>query len=95
MEQKADLENICTKDMLLCILNMMEGWDKVMKEIKEHVSLLNQTFTSNSVSRKHLDMQLGQISTHLNSTPKGGFPSDKIVNQKNEVCIGISFMPRC
>lgn len=85
MEQKVDLENICTKDMLLCILNMMKGWDKVLKEMKDHVSTLKQTITSHSVSNKDLDMPMGQISSHLNPTPKRGLPSDKMANQNNEV----------
>uniref|UniRef100_M1B2U1 Integrase core domain containing protein n=1 Tax=Solanum tuberosum TaxID=4113 RepID=M1B2U1_SOLTU len=67
-------KNVHTKDMISRILNKVEGSDKVIKEMKEDDSTLNQTVTSHSVSIKQLETQMGQISSHLNPRPKGGLP---------------------
>ncbi|WMV40994.1 hypothetical protein MTR67_034379 [Solanum verrucosum] len=72
------------RDMLARILNKVKGSDKVLKEMKDDISSLNQTITSHSVSIKQLEIQMGQISTNLNPRPKGGLPSDTMVNPKNE-----------
>jgi len=83
-EQISNPKNFQTEDMLACILNKVEGTDKVLKEIKDDVSSLNQTVSSHSVSIKQLEIQTGQILAHLNPRPKGGLPSDTLVNSKNE-----------
>lgn len=36
------------------------------------------------LSSKKLEAHVGQISTQLNSRPKGGLPCDKMVNPKND-----------
>jgi len=83
-EQKADPRNFWTKDMLPRILKKVEGMDKVLKEMKDDVSYLNQTVSLHSVPIKQLETQMGQISAHLNLRPKKGLPSDTLVNPKNE-----------
>ncbi|KAG5629985.1 hypothetical protein H5410_001702, partial [Solanum commersonii] len=83
-EQRVDLENLHTEDMLARILNKVEGSDKELKEMKDVVSTMNQTVTSHSVSIKQMETQMGQMSTHLNPRPKGGLLSDTMVNPKNE-----------
>ncbi|WMV37774.1 hypothetical protein MTR67_031159, partial [Solanum verrucosum] len=82
-QKPKDTEGGRTKDMLSRILNKVEGSDKVLKEMKKDVSTLNQTMTYHSVFIKQLEIQMAQISSHLNPRQKGGLPSDTMANPKN------------
>jgi len=70
--------------MLARILNKVEGSDTVLKEMKGDFSSLNQMVTSNSVSMKEPETQMGRISAHLNLRPKGGLPNNTMANLKND-----------
>ncbi|XP_016560455.1 uncharacterized protein LOC107859839 [Capsicum annuum] len=59
----------------------------MVRQIKGDFSQLSQILTSYSASIKQLETQLGQILAQLNTRPKGGLPSDTVVNPKNDAHI--------
>ncbi|WMV18918.1 hypothetical protein MTR67_012303 [Solanum verrucosum] len=83
-KELAGSEGSRTRDILARIYNKVKGFDKVLKDLKNDFSNLSQTVTSHSVSIKQLETQLGQIVTHLNPRQEGTFPSDTILNHKND-----------
>lgn len=90
-DRRLNLKNFWTKDMLTQILNKIEAFDKVLKEIKSNFSQLSQIVTSHLASIKHLETQLGNISSHLNQRPKRGLLSDIVANPKSvdQQCLAI------
>ncbi|XP_016567455.1 uncharacterized protein LOC107865783 [Capsicum annuum] len=75
------------EDVLARILIGVEGTDNMVREMKGEFSQLNQMVTSYSASIKQLETQLGQILAQLNVRPKGGLPSETIINLKNDAHI--------
>lgn len=47
-----------TNDMLSRIFNKVEGFEKVLKDLKNEFSILTQTITSYSLSIKQLEIQM-------------------------------------
>lgn len=70
------------KDVLARILMRVEGMNKMVRELNGEISQINQIVVSHSTSIKQLETQISQISTELNARPKGGLPSDTVVNPK-------------
>lgn len=79
-----DPDKYKTKDALARILMHVEGMENMVCELKGKFFQINQTVVSHSSSIKQLEIQIGQISTQLNTRQKAGFPSNLIVNQKND-----------
>ncbi|WMV41905.1 hypothetical protein MTR67_035290 [Solanum verrucosum] len=61
-EPKANLQNLCIKDMLTCILHKMEGSNKVLKKMMDDDSSLNQRVTSRPRSTRQLGEWIGDFS---------------------------------
>lgn len=84
-QEPNDLEDRRPEDILSHIISKVKGSNKIIKEMKEDVSTLIQTATSHSISIKQLEMQMCQISLHLNPQQQVGFHSDTMANRKDEV----------
>lgn len=65
-QKQKNLEGGWSKDMLYHILNKVEGYDYILKKVKEDVSTLSHAVTFHSVSIEQLKTKMGEISSHLN-----------------------------
>ncbi|WMV50030.1 hypothetical protein MTR67_043415 [Solanum verrucosum] len=81
---RAGSEGNQTEEILTRIFTKVEGPDKVFKDLKNDFSTMNQTVTSHSLSIKHLETPMHQISLYLNPRQKGTLPRDTIPNHKND-----------
>ena len=72
--------------MLSRIVNIVEGSDKILEEMKVDLLTLSPTVTSHSISIKQLETQMSHISVSFEPEATSSFfPSDTMVNPKNEV----------
>ena len=68
IDPSSNSESARTKDILSQIFSKVEGSDIVLQEFKIDFSSLTQVVASHTTSIKHLETQMGQMSTTFEST---------------------------
>lgn len=79
-----DSEKYKSEYVLAHILIRVERNNKMLKVIKSNFLQLNQNITSHLKLIKQLEVQLGQIFSHLNARQNEGLSSDTVANPKND-----------
>uniref|UniRef100_M1DC13 Integrase core domain containing protein n=1 Tax=Solanum tuberosum TaxID=4113 RepID=M1DC13_SOLTU len=83
-KKSKDYEGGQIEEILSLILHKVKEHDRMLKEIKENVSMLNQMTSSHSIYIRLLETQMGRMLSCLYPRQKGELPSDTRENPMNQ-----------
>lgn len=83
------------KEIISLILHKVEEHDRVLKEIKENISLTNYMPTSHSISTKILETYIGSMLYCLYSRQQGGSRRGTLENQNNKTLFSTCVVIQC